>query len=63
MTSDVESIARFYNFENPSDVALVVIEPTMKPANPTRRPIHHDGCIRWGRTLGQDRPSPLEIGN
>lgn len=55
MTTDCESLARFYNLENPSDVALVVIEPTLKPARPTRWPIHHDDCIRWGRSLGPGR--------
>jgi hypothetical protein len=55
MTVDTESIARLYNFENPSDVALVVIEPTLQPARPTRLPLRPVNVLRWGRTLGPGR--------
>jgi hypothetical protein len=61
MTSDTESIARHLGIEFPEDLYQVTPKRPFKPPVPVRHVADHDGCIRWGRTLGQDRQSLLVV--
>jgi hypothetical protein len=56
---DAITLSNHYRIEFLEDATLVTPKRPFKPPLPVRHVADHDGCIRWGRTLGQDRQSLL----